>query len=176
MRGGGGGGGGGASDYCNLSNVLFSFNDVSYPNSEDSRFENNHIALVMWLSATQISLLTCGSYNPNSAYRREERENFQADIYESLWRYSQPAVPVWTRTKDGPTKLTNRDVCHGLANIRCWRCDVWKKIAPRNTAESVGMFLIFIINKLKNWTVVEDGERVLLTWECFVDIHNQNRA
>ena len=47
MRGGGGGGGGGASDYCNLSNVLFSFNDVSYPNSDDSRFENNHIALVM---------------------------------------------------------------------------------------------------------------------------------
>lgn len=42
-----GGEGGGTSDGCSLSDVLFSFNDVSYPDSEDSKFENNHIALGM---------------------------------------------------------------------------------------------------------------------------------
>lgn len=47
MRGGGAGGDGGISDCCSLSDVLFSFNDISYPNSEDLQFEDSHIALVM---------------------------------------------------------------------------------------------------------------------------------
>lgn len=101
------------------------------------------------------------------------------------------------------SKLTSTWVYEGILNLQA-QCKRGQKVAQQNSLtgmcatvsptfavgvamykrklhletpqKALAWFLIFIINKLKNWTIVEDADRVLQTWECFVDIHNQNRT